>query len=97
MVGTPPVSRLMIPDGTCKVLDESGATQQRTCISGAYTSMAMHLIGVHLIGVYLIGVYFIGMHLMGMHLIGMYLMGMHPKGVAKSVSDTWDAIIGKGV
>jgi hypothetical protein len=79
----------MIPDGTCKALDESGATQQQTCISGAYTLMAMHLIGVHLIGVYLIGVYLIGMHLMGMHLmgmhlIGMYLMGMHPKGVAKS-------------
>jgi hypothetical protein len=100
VVGTPTVSRLMIPDGTCKALDESGATQQQTCISGAYTLMAMHLIGVHLmgvyfIGVYLIGVYLIGMHLMGMHLIGMYLMGMHPKGVAKSVSDTWDAMISR--
>ena len=47
-------------------------------------------------GVYLIGVYLIGMHFMGMHLIGMYPKGMHPKGVAKSVSDTWDAIISKG-
>jgi hypothetical protein len=36
-------------------------------------------------------------HLMGMHLIGMYLMGMHFKGVAKSVSDPWGAIISKGV
>ena len=64
MVRTPTVSRLMIPDGTCKALDESGAIQQQTCISGAYTLMAMHLIGVHLMGVYLIGVYLIGMHLM---------------------------------
>jgi hypothetical protein len=43
--------------------------------------MAMHLIGVNL---------------MGMHLINMYLMGMHLKGVAKSVSDPWGAIISKG-
>jgi hypothetical protein len=44
--------------------------------------MAMHLIGVYL---------------MGMHLIDIYLMGMHLKGVAKSVSDPWGAIISKGV
>jgi hypothetical protein len=44
--------------------------------------MAMHLIGVYL---------------MGMHLIDMYLMGMHLKGVAKSVSDPWGAMITKGL
>jgi hypothetical protein len=48
-----------------------------SCISGAYVSMTMHVMGAYLIGMYLMG-----MHVMGMHLISTYLIGIHLKSIA---------------
>jgi len=72
----------------------------------------VHLIGVYLTGVHLIGVHFMGAYLTGERVMGMHLMGvclsMDPKGgstlgavfgaksSAKSVTDLWSAMIGKG-